>query len=76
VAEGKEEVDGVVTELLPNSIYRVKLESGQCVLAHLASGTRMQLVRVLPGDQVTLELSPYDPGRGRIVRRGGGRPGR
>jgi translation initiation factor IF-1 len=76
VAEGKEEIDGVVTELLPNSIYRVKLESGQSVLAHLASGTRMQLVRVLPGDQVTLELSPYDPGRGRIVRRGGERPGR
>ncbi|GMU56697.1 translation initiation factor IF-1 [bacterium CPR1] len=76
MAEGKEEIDGVVTELLPNSIYRVKLESGQSVLAHLASGTRMQLVRVLPGDQVTLELSPYDPGRGRIVRRGGERPGR
>ncbi len=76
MAEGKEEFDGIVIELLPNSIYRVKLESGQSVLAHLASGTRMQLVRVLPGDQVTLELSPYDPGRGRIVRRGGERPGR
>lgn len=76
MAEGKEEVDGIVTELLPNSIYRVQLESGQSVLAHLATGTRMQVVRVLPGDRVTLELSPYDPGRGRIVRRGGDRPGR
>lgn len=68
--------DGVVIELLPNSLYRVQLESGQSVLAHLATGTRMQVVRVLLGDRVTLELSPYDPGRGRIVSRSGDRPGR
>lgn len=63
-----QEVVGTVQELCPNSLFRVTLESGQSVLAHLSSGTRIETVRILPGATVVLELSPYDPGRGRIVR--------
>ncbi|MEW6277377.1 MAG: translation initiation factor IF-1 [Candidatus Eremiobacterota bacterium] len=62
-------VEGTVVDLLPNSLFRVRLESGQSVLAHLSNDTRMQIVRILPGERVVLELSPYDPGRGRITRR-------
>ena len=57
-----------VVELLPHAIVRVKLENQDLVLAHAASATKTNFVRVRPGDRVEVELSPHDPGRGRIVR--------
>jgi translation initiation factor IF-1 len=62
-------VKGTIVEALPKAIFRVKLESGQTALAHVSGRMRMSAVRVLPGDQVELELSPYDLSRGRIVSR-------
>jgi translation initiation factor IF-1 len=62
-------VEGVVTETLPNAMFRVKLESGHEVLAHVCGKIRMNYVRILPGDRVKVELSPYDLTRGRIMWR-------
>jgi len=61
-------VQAVVVELLPHAVVRVKLENQDVVLAHAASTTKTNFVRVRPGDRVEVELSPHDPGRGRIVR--------
>ena len=63
------EVEGVVKEALPNASFRVELENGHIVLAHLAGKIRMNFIRILPGDRVKLELSPYDLTRGRITFR-------
>jgi translation initiation factor IF-1 len=62
-------VEGKVTETLPNAMFRVQLANGHKVLAHVSGKMRMNFIRILPGDSVTLELSPYDLTRGRIVRR-------
>lgn len=62
-------VDGTVIEALPNAMFRVKLDSGHLLLAHISGKMRMHYIRILPGDRVTLELSPYDMTRGRIVYR-------
>lgn len=67
--EGAREVVGVVRETLPNAMFRVELESGENVVAHVSGQARMQTVRFLPGDSVTVVLSPYDLGRGRIIGR-------
>lgn len=64
------EVEGVVVEALPNAMFKVKLENGHVVLAHISGKLRMNFIRILPGDKVTLDLSPYDLTRGRIVWRG------
>jgi len=64
------EVEGIVVEALPNAMFKVKLENGHVVLAHISGKLRMNFIRILPGDKVTLELSPYDLTRGRIVWRG------
>jgi translation initiation factor IF-1 len=64
------EVEGVVVEALPNAMFKVKLENGHIVLAHISGKLRMNFIRILPGDKVTLDLSPYDLTRGRIVWRG------
>jgi len=64
------EVSGVVVEALPNAQFKVELENGHVVLAHLSGKLRMHFIRILPGDQVTLELSPYDLTKGRITWRG------
>jgi translation initiation factor IF-1 len=61
-------VQALVLELLPNAVIRLKLENQDLVLAHAASATKTNFVRVRPGDRVEVELSPHDPGRGRIVR--------
>ena len=61
--------DGVVVESLPNAMFRVKLENGHVVLAHVSGKMRMYFIRIVPGDKVTVELSPYDLERGRIIRR-------
>ncbi len=62
-------VDGTVTEPLPNAMFRVELENGHKVLAHISGKMRMHYIRILPGDKVTVELSPYDLTKGRITYR-------
>ena len=64
------EVEGVVLEALPNATFKVELQNGHKVLAHISGKLRMNFIRILPGDKVTLELSPYDLTRGRITWRG------
>ncbi len=63
------EIKGKVMEALPNTVFRVKLETGQTVLAHLAGKMRLHYIKVVPGDTVQVELSPYDLARGRITLR-------
>lgn len=63
------ELEGIVTEALPNALFRVKLETGQMVLAHVSGKIRKNFIRILPGDKVKVELSPYDLTRGRITFR-------
>ena len=63
------EFDGTVSEKLPNNMYRVELENGHKVLAHVSGKMRMNFINILPGDKVRLEVSPYDLARGRIVFR-------
>lgn len=62
-------VDGVVRETLPNAMFRVEIEGGHLILGHVSGKMRMNYIRILPGDKVALELSPYDLTRGRIVLR-------
>ncbi len=64
-------MEGTVTEALPNAVFRVELENGHRVLAHVSGRMRMHFIRILPGDAVTVELSPYDLSKGRIVYRAG-----
>jgi translation initiation factor IF-1 len=64
------EVEGKVIEALPNAMFQVELDNGHRILAHISGKLRMNFIRILPGDRVTLELSPYDLTRGRIVWRG------
>ncbi|MDP4092458.1 MAG: translation initiation factor IF-1 [Bacillota bacterium] len=63
------EVEGTVIEALPNAMFQVELENGHKVLAHISGKLRMNFIRILPGDKVTIELSPYDLSRGRITWR-------
>lgn len=63
------EVEGRVVEPLPNAMFRVELDNGHQVLAHISGKMRMHFIKILPGDKVTLELSPYDLNRGRITYR-------
>lgn len=63
------ELEGTVTEPLPNAMFKVELENGHKVLAHISGKMRMHYIRILPGDKVTVELSPYDLTRGRITYR-------
>jgi translation initiation factor IF-1 len=63
------EVEGTVIETLPNAMFKVELENGHTVLAHVSGKIRMHFIRILPGDKVTVELSPYDLTRGRITYR-------
>jgi translation initiation factor IF-1 len=63
------QVEGKVIEPLPNAMFKVELDNGHIVLAHVSGKMRMHFIRILPGDRVTVELSPYDLSRGRIVYR-------
>ena len=63
------EVEGIIKEALPNAMFRVELENGHKVLAHISGKMRKYFIRILPGDEVLVELSPYDLTRGRIVYR-------
>ncbi|HBR71146.1 TPA: translation initiation factor IF-1 [Candidatus Dependentiae bacterium] len=62
-------VEGIVKDTLPNAMFKVEIEGGHVVLGHVSGKMRMNYIRILPGDKVALELSPYDLKRGRIVRR-------
>ena len=64
------ELEGRVVEALPNAMFQVKLENGHVILAHISGKLRMNFIRILPGDKVTVEVSTYDPTRGRISWRG------
>ena len=61
------ELEGRVVEALPNAMFQVKLENGHVILAHISGKLRMNFIRILPGDKVTVEVSTYDPTRGRIT---------
>jgi translation initiation factor IF-1 len=63
------EIQGTVNETLPNAMFRVSLDNGHKILAHISGKMRMHFIRILPGDKVTVELSPYDLSRGRITYR-------
>jgi translation initiation factor IF-1 len=63
------QVEGTVVEPLPNAMFRVEIDNGHRVLAHVSGKMRMHFIRILPGDRVTVELSPYDLTRGRIIYR-------
>ncbi len=65
------EVEGTVKEALPNATFKVVLDNGQVVLAHVSGRMRVHFIRIVPGDRVKVEISPYDPTRGRIVYRVG-----
>lgn len=64
------EVEGKVLEALPNAMFKVQLDNGHQILAHISGKLRMHYIRILPGDKVTVEMSPYDLTRGRITWRG------
>ncbi|MEO6796747.1 MAG: translation initiation factor IF-1 [Candidatus Dormibacter sp.] len=64
-----DDVVGRVVEPMPNALYRVELETGHRIVAHVAPAARLRFLRVIPGDRVRVEVSPIDPGRGRIVKK-------
>ncbi len=70
------EVEGTIIEPLPNAMFRVELENGHKVLAHISGKMRMHYIKILPGDTVTVELSPYDLTRGRVTFRSKGGKGK
>ena len=63
------ELEGTVVEALPNAVFQVELENGHKILAHISGKLRMNFIRILPGDKVTIEMSPYDLSKGRIIWR-------
>ncbi len=67
--DGAIEVEGTILETLPNAMFRVELENGHRILAHISGKMRMHFIKILPGDRVTVELSPYDLTRGRVIFR-------
>ena len=70
------QVEGTIIEPLPNAMFRVELENGHRVLAHISGKMRMHFIKILPGDKVTVELSPYDLSRGRVIFRAKQQPRR
>lgn len=67
--QGNIEVEGEVVECLPNTLFRVKLPNGHIVLCHLSGKMRLNFIRIMPGDKVKMEVTPYDPSKGRITYR-------
>ena len=63
------ELEGIVTDALPNAMFKVNIGGGHTILAHISGKLRMNFIKILPGDKVTLELSPYDLSKGRIIWR-------
>ena len=68
--QGSIEIEGIVRESLPNTLFRVELDNGQIVLCHLSGKMRMNFIKILPGDKVRVEMTPYDKEKGRIIYRG------
>jgi len=69
VHQGSFEVEGIVKESLPNTLFRVEITNGDTILCHLSGKMRMNFIKILPGDRVRLEMTPYDKAKGRIVYR-------
>ena len=69
VHQGAFEIEGVVRESLPNTLFRVQLPSGDLILCHLSGKMRMNFIKILPGDRVRIEMTPYDKTKGRVVYR-------
>lgn len=69
VHQGSIEIDGVVKEVLPNTLFRVEVEGGHEVLCHLSGKMRIHFIKILPGDKVKIEVTPYDKTKGRITYR-------
>ena len=69
IHQGTIELEGEVVEALPNTLFKVKLDDGRVIVCHLAGRMRMNYIRILPGDRVKLEMTPYDETKGRIVYR-------
>jgi translation initiation factor IF-1 len=67
--QGSFEKEGVVKEALPNTLFRVELDDGSTVLCHLSGKMRLHFIKILPGDRVRIEMTPYDPTKGRIIYR-------
>lgn len=67
--QGNIEIEGIVAESLPNTLFRVKLPNGRIVLCHLSGKMRMNFIRIMPGDNVRIEMTPYDATKGRIIYR-------
>ena len=67
--KGNYEIEGIVTEALPNTLFRVKIDEGKIVLCHLSGKMRIHYIRILPGDKVKVEMTPYDETKGRIIYR-------
>ena len=67
--QGSFEIEGVVRESLPNTLFRVELENGALILCHLSGKMRMNFIKILPGDKVSVEMTPYDKAKGRIIYR-------
>lgn len=67
--QGSIEIEGIVKESLPNTLFRVELDNGNLVLCHLSGKMRMHFIKILPGDRVRVEMTPYDKTKGRIVYR-------
>lgn len=67
--QGSIEIDGVVKEVLPNTLFRVEIEGGRLVLCHLSGKMRIHFIKILPGDKVRIEMTPYDKTKGRITFR-------
>lgn len=67
--QGSIELEGIVRESLPNTLFRVELDNGQIVLCHLSGKMRMNFIKILPGDRVRVEMTPYDKTKGRIIFR-------
>ena len=63
------QIEGIMKETLPNAMFRIEIEGGHIILGHVSGKMRMNFIRILPGDRVLMELSPYDLTRGRIIRR-------
>lgn len=67
--QGSFEIEGIVKESLPNTLFRVEVSSGEVILCHLSGKMRMHFIKILPGDKVRVEMTPYDKTKGRIVYR-------
>jgi len=67
--QGSIEIDGIIKEVLPNTLFRVEIEGGKLILCHLSGKMRIHFIKILPGDRVKIEMTPYDTEKGRIIYR-------